>query len=68
MLHSGTWNYVAWVFNGESLLLYFNGVVVSSEVMTGAMANNDVPMDVGARCGQFYHTGLVDEVNIKNIN
>ena len=56
MLHSGTWNHVAWVFNGESLLLYFNGVVVSSEVMTGAMANNDVPMDVGARCGQFYHT------------
>ena len=35
---------------------------MSSKVLTGAITNNDVPMDVGARCGEFYHTGLIDEV------
>ena len=35
---------------------------MSSRALTGAITNNDVPMDVGARCGEFYHTGLIDEV------
>ena len=35
---------------------------VSSKALTGAITNNDVPMDVEARCGEFYHTGLIDEV------
>ena len=59
---SGTWNHVAWVYSGATLKLYLNGAEVSSKVLTGAITNNDVPMDVGARCGEFYHTGLIDEV------
>ena len=35
--------------------------------MTGPLINTDVPMAVGARCGEFYHTGLVDEVNITRV-
>ena len=32
--------------------------------MSGTMENNDVPMYLGARCGDFYHNGLLDEVII----
>ena len=56
-----TWNHVALVYNGESIKAYFNRELVSSEVMIGSLSNNFI-LNIGGRCGRFYHTGLVDEV------
>ena len=61
-MNVNTWNHVALVYNGESIKAYFNRELVSSEVMIGSLSNNFM-LNIGARCGRFYHTGLVDEVN-----
>ena len=58
------WYHVAWVYTGSTLTVYVNGEIVSKAAISGALINTDIPMAVGARCGEFFHTGLVDDVGM----
>ena len=50
------------MFDGQTLSLSVNGVLVESSTMAGSLVGRDVAMALGSRCGQMRFQGLMDEV------
>jgi methionine-rich copper-binding protein CopC len=67
-LPTNTWSYVTETYNGNELMLYVNGVEVSSVAETGSIATSTGPLQIGgdSALGQ-YSSGLIDDVRIFNV-
>jgi sulfur relay (sulfurtransferase) complex TusBCD TusD component (DsrE family) len=66
-LSVGTWSHVAATYNGATLRLFVNGVLVASRAQTGSIAISGLPLTIGADTihGSYYY-GVIDEVRIYN--
>ncbi|HRO73263.1 MAG TPA: hypothetical protein PK611_06310, partial [Saprospiraceae bacterium] len=64
-----TWQHLAMSYDGTTLKLYKNGVLVASRAANGNLTNAAVPLDIGALVFQgsyFYLNGILDEVSYWN--
>jgi hypothetical protein len=61
------WTHLAATYDGASLRLFTNGVLVSNTAKTGAMATSANPLRIGGNgvWGEYY-SGLIDEVRVYN--
>jgi glucose/arabinose dehydrogenase/chitodextrinase len=61
------WTHVAGTYDGSTLHLYVNGVLVASQAQTGALQQSGLPLHIGGDTysGEFF-TGRIDEVRIYN--
>jgi concanavalin A-like lectin/glucanase superfamily protein/List-Bact-rpt repeat protein len=61
----GQWTYVAGTFNGSTLNLYINGILIDSR--TATLANSNLALLIGSWTGSSeFFQGTVDEVRIYN--
>ena len=60
-----TWSHLAGTYDGATLRLYVNGVLVASEARTGTMAASTAPLSIGGDTnnGQYF-AGRIDEVRV----
>lgn len=67
-LEEGVWTHVAMVHDGESDLIYFNGVEVASKAVAGTLNSTTHPLGVGCNPidGGNYFDGVFDELQIFN--
>ncbi|MCF8370925.1 MAG: T9SS type A sorting domain-containing protein [Bacteroidales bacterium] len=59
------WQHVAFVYDGSSIKLYVDGVVVVSDVASGVLTSPNVPFAIGRNIlasYQWYYNGGTDEV------
>jgi chitodextrinase len=56
-----TWSHVAATYDGTTIRLYVNGVVVASQAQSGAISTSAEPLRIGAGW-----PGLIDEVRVYN--
>jgi PKD repeat protein len=61
------WSHIAATYDGTSIRLFVNGVLVNSTAQVGAIAPSTQPLTIGGNAfsGQNW-TGLIDEVRIYN--
>jgi glucose/arabinose dehydrogenase/chitodextrinase len=66
-LAPNTWTHLAATYDGATLKLYVNGVLVASTVQTGALTPSTNPLSIGGDpiYGQYF-AGLIDEVRVYN--
>ena len=66
-LPTNTWSYLAATYDGATLRLYVNGILVSSLAQTGNIATSSNPLQIGGDSifGQYF-AGLIDEVRVYN--
>ena len=66
-LPTNTWTHLVGTYDGATLRLYTNGVLVSSRAQTGAIATSAGALSIGgdSTYGQYWN-GLIDEVRIYN--
>jgi len=66
-LAANTWTHLAATYDGATLKLYVNGVLVASTPQTGALSPSTNPLSIGGDpiYGQYF-TGLIDEVRVYN--
>ena len=64
-LPTNTWSHVAATWDGATLRLYVNGVLVASRAATGTPATSTNPLRIGgnAHWGEYF-AGTIDEVRI----
>jgi streptogramin lyase len=63
----GQWTHVAMTYDGATLKVYANGVVVGSTPKTGNIVASNSPFDIGGRAaGDLYFYGYIDEVEVFN--
>ena len=62
-----TWSHLAGTYDGATLRLYLNGVLVASQAVTGAMVSSTGALRIGGNgvWGEYF-TGRIDEVRIYN--
>ncbi|KAI0239669.1 hypothetical protein LSAT2_009631 [Lamellibrachia satsuma] len=60
------WHHATWVYDGSNLKLYVDGVIASSDAVSGFMQNNDVPMHIANNCDDDYFVGCLDELRVYN--
>ncbi|KAI0236872.1 hypothetical protein LSAT2_012642 [Lamellibrachia satsuma] len=58
------WHHAAWVYDGQHLNLYIDGVLSSQTPVSGFMQNNDVPMKIANCCGTSGFIGCMDELRV----
>ncbi|KAI0232633.1 hypothetical protein LSAT2_017057 [Lamellibrachia satsuma] len=58
------WHHAAWVYDGQSLTLYVDGVPSSQASVAGYMQNNDVPMHIANCCDMNGFVGCIDELRV----
>jgi chitodextrinase len=60
-----TWTHLAQTYDGSTLQLYVNGVVVASKARTGALQTTTSPMWIGGNnpYGEYF-TGRIDDVRV----
>jgi glucose/arabinose dehydrogenase/PKD repeat protein len=60
-----TWTYLATTYDGASIKLYVNGVLVATTVKTGTIQSSTNPLQLGGDSiyGQYF-SGLIDEVRV----
>jgi len=63
-----TWTHVAQTFDGSTVTLFVNGVVVNATLVTGSIQDTSNPLEIGSDhiYGQYFQ-GLIDDVRIYNI-
>jgi glucose/arabinose dehydrogenase/PKD repeat protein len=63
-----TWTHLATTYDGVTLTLYVNGVLVSSRARSGNIATSTNPLQIGgdAIYGQYFR-GTIDEVRVFNV-
>jgi len=67
-LPTNTWSHIAVTYNGTTLCLYVNGVLVSSQAQSGAPTPSTVPLTIGSDgLLQAFWNGAIDEVRIYNV-
>ncbi len=62
------WQHIAGVYNGTSMFLYKNGVLIGSEEQTGTI-NTTEPLQIGNSTqlpGYKYFNGTIDEIRVSN--
>lgn len=62
-----TWQHIAWVYDGEKVALYIDGVLKGSTPASGTFELNDVDFAIGKSIlagFNFYFGGRVDEVSV----
>ena len=62
-----TWSHLAITYDGSSLTLYVNGILVASAGQSGAILASSNPLQIGGDSiyGQYFE-GLIDEVRVYN--
>lgn|SRR5574337_1113173 len=62
-----TWTHLATTFDGATLRLYVNSVLVSSQAASGAIVTSTLPLRIGGNSvwGEYF-AGLIDEVRVYN--
>ena len=63
-----TWTHLAVTYNGATLRLYVNGVLVTSTAMTGSLVSSTGALQIGGNTvwGERFK-GLIDEVRVYNV-
>ena len=62
-----TWNHVAWTYNQSSMIVYFNGEPVATNVIGfQGIGTTSVPLTIGSTGNSVYFNGLMDEVSVYN--
>jgi PKD repeat protein len=62
-----TWSHLAGTYDGATLSLYVNGVVVSSQAFSGRIQTSSSPLRIGGNSvWNEYFKGRIDEVRIYN--
>lgn len=67
-LQAGTWHHVAGTFDGDSLIVFIDGVQAAYTLQTGTIDTNDQTVEIG-RLTQYndrYFDGYIDEVRVWN--
>jgi hypothetical protein len=67
-VNDGKWHHVAGVYDGKKMTLYVDGEEDVSQPASGAIGNNDKPVDIGENAemtGRFWN-GLIDDVRVYN--
>jgi hypothetical protein len=67
VLGTNAWAHLAMTYDGTALLLYVNGVLVSSLPQTGNIATSANPLQIGGDSifGQYFN-GTIDEIRVYN--
>jgi hypothetical protein len=62
-----TWTHLAQTYDGTTIRLYVNGVLVSSAARTGALETNSSPLSIGGTnaYGEYFQ-GRIDDVRVYN--
>ncbi len=65
---ANTWTHLAATYNGNTLSIYVNGVLTSSNTVSGSLATGSGSLRIGnnAIFGSEGYSGLIDEVRIYN--
>jgi hypothetical protein len=65
---ANAWTHVAVTYDGASMRMYVNGVLVRTTARTGAIVAEDGPLHIGGNevWGGEWFSGLIDEVRIYN--
>ena len=59
------WSHLALTYNGATLALYVNGVLVATQARTGAVTTSTNPLRIGgSTVASEYFSGLIDEVRL----
>ena len=60
------WQHFAWVYDGDQVILYVDGVVKGSTPASGVFGSTDTPFSIGQHISpfNFYYGGGVDEVSL----
>jgi hypothetical protein len=67
-LPQNTWSHLAVTYDGATIVLYVNGVQVSSLARTGNILSSTSPLQIGGDSFyQQYFNGTIDEVRIYNV-
>jgi fibronectin type 3 domain-containing protein len=63
-----TWTHLAATYDGKTLLLYVNGVVVARQAMADSLTSSTNPLQIGGdpTFGQYFQ-GTIDEVRVYNL-
>ncbi|MBK7761859.1 MAG: hypothetical protein IPI46_00615 [Bacteroidetes bacterium] len=62
------WTHIAATYNGSTMKIFKNGIVVASFAVTGAIGTNSFPVEIGSRSGGgAVFAGKMDEVRVWNI-
>ena len=63
-----TWTHLAVTYNGTTLSLYVNGILISSRAQSGNVATSVNPLEIGgdAIFGQYF-SGVIDELRVFNV-
>ena len=63
-----TWTHLAATYDGATLRLYVNGMLVASVARTGSLATSTNPLQIGGDSiyGQYFR-GTIDEVRVYNV-
>jgi hypothetical protein len=67
-VNDGKWHHLAGVYDGEKMVLYVDGEEDVSQPASGAIGNNDRPVDIGENAemtGRLWN-GLIDDVRVYN--
>lgn len=59
-----TFVHVAATFDGSTMRLYLNGVLISSKAFAGSIVHSTAPLQIGAGAGAFRFGGVIDDVAI----
>ena len=63
------WTYVAGTYNGQTAILYLNGVLAASNALTTTWAPSSKDLILGHRADKatYYYNGLLDEVRVDSV-
>jgi len=67
LIQSGSWYHVVGTYDGTTIKLYLNGVLIGSKSTAGPVRQNDYPLRIGDfPGGGLSFNGLIDEVAVYN--
>ncbi len=62
-----TWSYIAATFDGSTIKLYVNGVLISSSSFSGTLSASSNQLTIGKSPWGEYFQGRIDDVRIYNV-
>ena len=62
------WHHIAGVYNGSTMKLFIDGILVNERSGSGTIQNNSAKVEIGRlQKGEAHMKGIIDEVRISNI-